>query len=229
MTTSGVTALTMTAREIIEFALRELNAIPIGQELDVNEVAPVIQKLNVMLRGYETRGPHLWRVADGSVALLPNTPSYSLATDTPLRVIEARYRYANGQDLPMKQMTAVQYKTLPIKLSPGVPTQWYFNPQATSQTLYVWPVPRTITTETIQYSYQRRFQICTTLDDDLDIPSEWLDTVGMSLAARLLASYGVEGESAARIEKTATMLLRSAKAFDRPAFVQFMPDYRVGA
>lgn len=226
MTTSGVTTLTMTAREVIEFALGELNAAPIGQELDINEVASVLVKLNVMLKGYETRGPHLWRVRDGSVNLANATPSYSLAVDNPLRIVEARYRYVDGHDLPMRVMSRTQYMTLPNKTSPGVATQWYFSPLTTSQTLYIWPVPKIVTTESIQYTYQRRFEICQTLNDDLDIPAEWLDTVGMNLAARCLAAYGTEGESAARIERTAATLLRQAKAFDRPPFVQFMPGYR---
>jgi len=226
MTTSGVTTLTMTAREVIDFALGELNASPIGQELDITEVAPILRKLNVMVKGYETRGPHLWRVTEGIQLLADATPSYSLTTADPLRIIEARYRYPDGHDLPMMVMSRNQYETLPVKNSAGVPTQWYFNPQSTGQTLSIWPVPRTVTTDAIVYSYQRRFQVCQTLNDDLDIPAEWLDTVGMCLAARCLASYGVEGESATRIESTAMGLLRAAKAFDRPPFVKFMPSYR---
>lgn len=226
MTLSGVTTLSMTAREVIAAALDELNAVPVGQEMDVNETTPILRKLNAMLKGYETRGPHLWRVTDGSVTLANATPSYSLAVENPLRVIEARYRYPDGHDLPMFVMSRKQYMTLPVKNSAGVPTQYYFNPQRDTQTLYIWPVPRTVTTDSVVYSYQRRFQVCQALDDDLDIPVEWLDTVSMCLAARCLASYGVEGESAQRIETTAARLLRAAKAFDRPPFVQFMPAYR---
>ena len=226
MTTSGVTTLTMTAREVIEFALGELNAVPIGQESDITELAPILRKLNVMVKGWEVKGPHLWRTGDGSTQLVAGQGDYSLTLDNPLRIKEVRYRYPDGHDLPMVKMSRTQYETLPNKNSAGVPTQWYFNPQSTYQVLFIWPVPRVVTTDTLRYSYQQRFQICQTLDDDVDIPTEWLDTVGMNLAARLLDAYGSEGESAARIEKEAALLLRAAKAFDRPDFVCFMPSGR---
>jgi hypothetical protein len=225
MTTSGVTALNLTARDIIGFALRKLSTMPIGSELDINEVAPVLLELNMMLKGWQTAGPHLWRNTEGTQALSSATASYSLATANPLRIVEARYRNTVGSDLPMKRLSRVRYMQLPLKSSAGTPTQFYFDPQETSQTLYVWPVLGVATTQSIVYTYQRRFQVCASLDDSVDIPEEWLDTVGYCLAERLIPNYGIETQSAARIERNAQVMLRRAKAFDRPAYINFMPEY----
>jgi hypothetical protein len=165
-------------------------------------------------------------VTEGQITAKNKTAGYDLTTDNPIRIKEIRYRYPDGHDLPMRILSRTQYMTLPNKYSAGVPTQWYFNPQDVAPMLYVWPVLTTVTTDKFIYSYQRRFQMCQTLDDDIDTPPEWLDTIGMCLAARLLPGYGVEGESAQRIERIAALLLRDAKAFDRAPFVQFMPEYR---
>ena len=226
MTTSGVTALSLTARTIIETALREINAIPVGQDADAAEVEPIITTLNMMIKGWETSGPHLWRVTEGSVAVTPVTMSYSLSADNPIRLKEVRFRYADGHDLPMKKLSRTKYVTLPNKNSQGVSTQWYFDPQEASQSLYVWPILATSTTERLVYTYQRRFQICTSLNDTLDIPNEWHDTVMYCLAERLLPRYGQETASAQRIERRAQMLLRQAKAFDRPDCLYMMPEKR---
>ena len=120
MTTSGITALTLNAQQVITFALRKLGVIPIGQVPDYNEIAPVLLELNMMLKGWETAGPHLWRNTLGSVSLTPNTQSYSLVTDNPLRLVEVRYRYPDLHDLPMKRLSRVQYMQLPLKSSNGI-------------------------------------------------------------------------------------------------------------
>jgi len=233
MTTSGVTALTLTARDIILFALNKISAAPIGQNPAETEVAPVILELNLMLKEWEFDGPHLWRQTLGTTTLLANTGSYSLVTDNPLRIMECRYRYpstgitSDERDLPMEAMSRDAYMELPCKLSPGtVPTMWYFDPQETTQTLYIWPVPTNPTTDKLVYTYQRRFQIIQTLNDSLDVPQEWLSTIGYNLASRMLDDYGVEGLSSQRIALRAEKLLLKAKSFDREGFVKFMPNYR---
>lgn len=226
MALSGVVAYSLTAAEVIEFALRKINAIPIGQDVDVVEAKPILTELNLMLKGWETTGPHLWRVTDGSVAAVANTPSYSLSTDNPLRLKEVRLRYSDSHDMPMIEMSRAKYMRLPVKTSSGPGTQWYFDPQRSVQTLYVWPVLATVTTETFRYSYQRRFQICASLNDEIDVPEEWLETVGYCLAKRILPQYGQESLSSVRIEKMADQLLRQAKSFDRPNAIQLMPNRR---
>ena len=226
MTTSGVTSLVLNAGQIITFALRKLGVVSIGQDPDYNEVAPCLLELNMLLKNWETAGPNLWRNTLGSIPLVANTPSYSMTAGNPLRLVEVRYRYPDGHDLPLIRMSRIQYMRLPLKTSNGSPTQFYFDPQETLQTIYLWPVLKLVSTDQLVYTFQRRFQTCQTPSDTVDIVQEWLATVGYSLAEALLPNYGVGGERAIRIENSARALRRQAKAFDRPAFVQFRPEYR---
>ena len=226
MTLSGQTSLVLNANAVITFALRKLGAVAIGQTPDYNEVAPCLTELNLMLKGWEVNGPHLWRNVFSTFPATVNTLSYSLTADNPLRIVEVRYRYPDGHDLPMKRLSRIQYANLPIKSSSGIPTQYYFDPQESSQTLFVRPVLQTVTTDQFAYTFQRRFQICSSPNNTIDIPQEWLQTVGYCLAKELIPNYGIMGEIAARINGRADELHRKAKAFDRPAFMQFMPEYR---
>ena len=200
--------------------------MPLGQLPPIAEMEALLGDLNIMLKGWEVTGPFLWTKTDGGVAITPLTQSYSLTTDNPLRVEEVRFKYSDGHDMPMIEMSRVQYKTLPMKNSQGYSTQWYFDPQESSQALYVWPILANPTTEQLVYTFQRRFQMCQKLTDSIDIPQEWLLCVGYSLAEMSIPNYGIDGEAAARIERIAGGLRDSAKAFDREDFVQFMPAYQ---
>jgi hypothetical protein len=127
----------------------------------------------------------------------------------------------------MEMMTREQYKTLPVKLTSGSPpTQWYFDPQETTNNLYVWPVPAVTSGDTIQYTFQRRFQVITNLSQSLDIPEEWLSTVGYGLSARLIPTYGIETKTGEVIIAMATDLILKAKGFDREDVVHMMPQWR---
>jgi len=233
MTTSGVTTLNLTARDVINWSMRKLNVIAIGQDPAENEVDPIILELNMMLKEWETRGPHLWRQTEGSVTLTANTPAYSLITGSPLRLSEVRYRYpptadpTSQRDLPMEPMTREQYKTLPVKLTNGSPpTQWMFDPQESAQTLYVWPVPSVVAGDTLVYTYQRRFQVIQNLNNSIDIPEEWLSTVAYNLASRMVMTYGVETKTGDTVMAIAADLLLKAKSFDREDLVHMSPAYR---
>lgn len=226
MTLSGQTQLALTARDVITFAMSKCGVLAIGQAPDNNETAPILIELNLMLKDWENNGPHLWRNTLGSAPLIANAQSYALTTDNPLRIVECRYRYPDGHVLPMKRLSRHQYMDLPLKNSSGYPTQYYFDPQQGSQTLYVWPVLQRITTDAFVYTFQRRFQVCASPNNSIDIPEEWLQTVGYCLAELILPNYGVTGETAQRVETMAQKLHRKAKAFNRPDFVQFMPEYR---
>jgi hypothetical protein len=228
LTTSGITSLPLVAQDVITFALRKLAVVPLGQLPPIAEIEPLLGDMNLMIKGWETTGPRLWTKTDGSVAITPLAQSYSLTADNPLRLEEVRFQYSDGHQMPMIEMSRVQYKTLPLKNSQGFSTQWYFDPQETSQTLYVWPILANPTTELLAYTFQRRFQMCQKLTDSIDIAQEWLLTVGYSFAEMCIPNYGIDGEAAARIEQRAQGLREQAKAFDREPFVQFLPQYQFG-
>lgn len=224
MALSGSTDATLTARELVAFSLKKINVVGLGQQIAAEDAEKGRLALDLMLKSWQQKGPHLWKKTEGSVTMTNATASYNLfATLNPLRILSIRYRNTDDRDLPMEMLERSEYFDLPDKSSAGIPNQWYFDPQRGAPTLYVWPVKATITTETLRVTYQKRTDDIDSLDNDIDVTSEWLETVGYNLAARLIDDYGLGGEVANRIIARADLLHQEAKDYDREDTLVFMP------
>lgn len=224
MATSGNVVLNLTVRELVTFALRKINITAQSETPSAEDADRAMTELNLMLKGW-MRYEHLWRLTEGSETLVADTASYAI-TPRPYRVHDIRYRDSSSTDTIMTPMTRELYYTLPDKTIQGTPTQWWFDPQRDSDTIFIWPVLSTIdasTPETIQFTYQRRFEDVDTLDENVDIPQQYLDVVGHNLAARLADSYGRSGGHIDRIIARAEQLKSEMMDDDRADFIQFIP------
>jgi hypothetical protein len=224
MATSGSTDFNINARDLITFSLKLIGVVDSDETPDADDMADAKTALNLMLKNWQIRGPHLARETFGSVTLTDATASYSLSP-RPYRLIEARYRSTSGIDIPMLELTRQQYVDLPDKSSSGVPTSYYLDVQRDAVNLYVWPVKATATTESIQFSHQRRFEDVDSLNDDIDIPQEWLETVAYNLADRCQPIFSTKN---ADVKATAQGLLAEAMAADQENFFDVVPEHRYG-
>lgn len=221
MATSGSTDFTLNAGEVITYAFRLLRMVTTGLPLSNESMATGITSLNLMLKGWQLTGPNLFRTTEGSVAITAATQTYSLPTV--YRIVSARYRSVGGIDLPMELMTREEYFDLPRKDSAGTPTTYYFDPQAGQGTLYVWPVLASASTETIRYTYQRRFEDIDARTNDIDIPQEYLETVAYALADKLADVYA---KDVPKITARAQQLIAQAHTADREPVIRFEPVRR---
>lgn len=219
MATSGSIDYSLTARQVITHALRMIGVAAVFEDPSGEDSSIAMTQLNLMLKGWQNAGPHIFRQTEGSATLVASTVSYSLSP-RPYRVLDARYRDANGRDLPMMELTRAEYYDLPLKTSTGVPTTYYFDPQRAAGTLYVWPVPSSVTTETVRYTYQRVIEDIDDLANDIDVPSEHLDLVSYALADRLMDLYGKDNN---RITQRAMLLERNARDMDREPVIRMVP------
>jgi hypothetical protein len=227
MPLSGSQNFSINARELIEQALRKMAVLGVAQALDADEAEAVRVELNTMLKGWQRKGPHLWKKTEGSVTLVNATASYDLAaTLNPVRIMSMRYRDTAGRDLPMRPLTRDEYFDLPLKTSTGIPAQYYFDPQRGAPTIYVWPVQATVTTETLKVTYQKRIDDIDDLSNDIDIPQEHFDVVLYALAERLLDDYGLDDAVARRISARSQALLQEAMDWEREDDTYFAPERR---
>jgi hypothetical protein len=228
MTTSGTTTFTLTAAQVIAYALRKIGIVRGTQAVPADDAEDARIELEVMMKEWALTGPYITTKAEGSVTLVNATQSYDLTGTQPLRILHARYRNASGLDLPMEPLTRDEYYDLPNKASAGTPTQYFFDPQSATQTLFIWPVQATVTTETVKYTYQRRIQDIGVITNTIDVPQEWLSTVGYGLAARLLDEYGIADQVAERVHSRAGQLRQIAMDFDRDPVILMQPESRQG-
>lgn len=218
MATSGTVTYSLDARQIITYALGKIGVLAQGEAPDAAQAAGALVELNLILKEWAFHGPWLSTKREGTATAVADTASYALS-DNPVRVLDVRWRDANGNDLPMTALSREGYYDLPDKSVNGVPTSYFFDPQRAAQTLYVWPYPLTVTTETYRFTYQRRIEDVTSLDDDLDIPQEQLSMVGFVLASRLCDDYSLGDPVTQRIRERAASLMQAAQDFERPDFV----------
>lgn len=229
MALSGSVDFSLTAREVIKFALRKCGKLAAGQSVDADIAENARIDLNMMLKDWQ-KYDVLWLKKEGSQTLTANTASYSLSTN-PRRLYSARFRQtvnSQARDIPMINLERDEYFDLPVKDATGIPTQYYFDPQQSAGTLYVWPLLSSIsaTAETIEYTYQSRIDDIDDLSDDLDIRQEYFATVGWGLAEYFLPGSGIKGERAARIEMMSQRLQQSMIDDSRPDFLQISPNER---
>lgn len=214
----AVTA-TKTAQDIITSALRKAGILPWGEAAQSNDASAALDELNLMLKGWQNMGYNLWTVTSGSLTPVAATASYTLSPVRPLRILSARWR--DGTDLPMWEMTRSEYDDLPNKSATGTPTSFYYDRQREAATFYVWPAPSTVTTQTIEFTYERELEDITDVNDTLDMPGEWWEAVVYNLAVRLLESAPVSQKPPSFYQR-AERLLSDAGAFDREGSVSFV-------
>ncbi len=150
----------------------------------------------------------------GALRLCGATASYRIGvsqtvnTPKPLKIIQAFLREtSSGLDIPMTQLTRIDYNFLGNKTTQGNPIQYFYDVQNTYGDLYLFPVPSTLAASdyTLQIVYQRPFEDFDASADEPDFPQEWYDALKHLLADRLAPEHGLalaERQDLARRAKT---------------------------
>jgi hypothetical protein len=215
MATSSSDDFNVTARELIDFALKKLRVVPANGTPTAIQAANAQLELNLMLKAWN-KYESLWRLEEESVTPIANTASYTLTTQKPHRITAAHWRNSSSTDMPMTLMTREEYMDLPVKTATGVPTMYYVDYQRAAAVLYIWPVPSSVTTEVVRITSFRKFEDIDSLDNDIDVRQEHFEGVAYSLAKRLGITYGKTGtQSYAAILQEAEVFLSELLDEDR--------------
>lgn len=231
MATSGSSDLSQTSREIISQALYLLQTIQLGSTPEPEEAAFAKTALNQMVKTWGAAG-RLWLTEEGSVTLLAATASYALTGVR--KVYQVRRRTTSGaSDLEMTADSRSDYYARPNKTATGTPLSWFFDPQRTIKTLYVWPVPdATIAAAaTLKYTYARYIEDVDALDDEPDVPQEWLEALTYGLAMRLGPPFGALATipaEYAEIKDTANRLYLALSSSDQEDAAIFLSPQMYG-
>lgn len=223
MATSGSVDFSMDAREIITEAFQTAKIVAAGETPTAEEMSDGERKLNLMLKTWSAK-EHLWIRTEGTTALVASTASYAITGAR--RMLSVRRR-TSSIDTPMNELAREEYYDLPTKSATGMPVSWYFDPQRATRTLYVWPTASTaIAASTVlYYTYLRVIEDIDALENDPDVPQEWLEALVYSLAARLALSYG--SDMVVPLTAIAERLVADLAAQDQePVSVYFQPGRR---
>ncbi|RAK52130.1 hypothetical protein [Phenylobacterium deserti] len=213
MATSGTTSSTLTVREVIDLACEELGILAMGDTLDATVAERAMTRLNWMLKTWQADGlTNGWRIEDVSITWPADTATATL--DTNYLDLENVRRSISGIETPLERFDADEYAQLPNKAATGVPNSYVVKKTRDTLSVSLWPVPTAETT--ILADGARIIEDVTDLGQNIDVPQEWLETVYMCLAARLITPFKslmTDPASAKAVEERAATLYARLKTF----------------
>lgn len=230
MATSGSKNYNLVTNEIIEESFDICGIGSEGESISADMYDRARRSLNLIIKTWGAN-PHLWTRTEASVTLVASQATYALATlfsSKPMRVESVRRRVTSSStDTPLMELSRQEYFDTPNKTTDSIPIGFYYDPQLTTGTLYVWPRPSTTTasTMTLQVTYLRRMDDFDGSADDADVPQEWLEALCYALAEKLAIKYMISPDRRAEITARAGLLYRELKGFDNePASIFMQPD-----
>lgn len=221
MSVSTSISFNMTARAVVEKAMRLINVLGANENVNASDGEDARISLNMMIKTWEADGCNLWREQPSTVTFPANTATMTLDPRV-VDVIEARRVYVDTPDseLPLGRWERGQYISIPNKNNTGIPVAFYPQRNRDSFTMTLWPVPYVETV--INFTAARVTRDVSELADNIDVPQEWLECVVYNLADRLATEWGsliVEAAVAKKVERRAAELYSLMRDFDRPGYV----------
>lgn len=141
MATSGTAIFNMEFTEIAEEAWERA-----GREMRSGyDLRTARRSMNIMTIEWQNRGINLWTIDQGSIPLVSGTSQYDLPADT-IDLLDQVIRTGSGSvstqsDLTINRISVSTYASIPNKLSPGRPIQFWIERLRDSPKVNLWPVP----------------------------------------------------------------------------------------
>jgi hypothetical protein len=226
MTTSGVTAWSLTAQDVVKAALGYGILSP-GEDPGADELSDCFIRLNGLLKSWSVRGVSLYREQSMDVTTTPGVATVTL--NAAVRDIStARLIYSSTRERQLWPMERADYLSMPNKASVGAPTMYYLSRQRDAAVLTLWPVSSAAVT--IRLDYDRIPDTVTAGEQTIDIREELLETVYTNLAVLCAPMFGSDAVAAVTaggpISVAARAIALETAMFDseRPDFYRFEAD-----
>ena len=202
---------TYTAGDAITQAFRMAGIQSKDEDVAAEDTAYALTVLNRMLKRWQASEELDWTLTYLSHALTASA-TQTLTPVRPVRIRHVNFRQ-NSIDRPLTMMTRDEYDNLPNKGATGEPTTWYYDRQREAATLYIWPVPSSVSGKTLEITYERELPDLAAASDTLDVPGEYWDATVAELAAQLCLDYtqppAITGPVAQRAAMLKDQMLRS--------------------
>lgn len=208
-------------------ALRLIRVCPAGEDPTADDAADAETALNMMLKTWGTNR-RLWLTTWGTIPLVADQVAYLVPAARRVDDMQRRLTVNPLQpiDTPMIALSRWDYDEQPNKQTSSIPTMYYFNPLRDTRTVYLWPPPsaQTVTQCEMRYTYQRVIEDIDSLNNDNDLPQEWLEALTYNLAVRLMPYHDV---SYPDVISMAGVLYQQLTAQDQEEVSVFLqPEFR---
>lgn len=150
--------------------------------------------------------------------------SYTTHSGKALSVSSARLKDNGDVETPLLMRGRDDFMTIPYKSITGRPNTICYVSSISSGTFYVFPTPDQCYYR-IKFSYQQMIEDLDSSSDNLEFPSEWLETITLNLAALIGTTYGKVGSAIAEIRQMAQQSLLDMQMFDVDSGSIFIVPY----
>lgn len=151
---------------------------------------------------------------------------YQTKITRPEAITSCRRRDSSNYDIPLNELARNDYFNLAQKTVAGQPTQFYYDKQLSSGTIYLYQAPNDAS-NTIKFTFQKMFFDFNTGNDNPDFPIEWAETLAFGLASRLCYDFSIDKTKTEQIKRTYDEMLRNLKGYDREDSIYFVPTYNL--
>lgn len=234
MATSGSTTGQLTRNQIIEAAMRKIQALAKGQTPDSEDYTNAQVALNSLIPQYQTLGMHLWKRKEYTLPLTASQSSYTIGiaqtidTVFPLKLKQVILVNTNSDSqIDVGILSVYNYNLLPISQDSGPPVNVTYQPFVNYGVLKVWPTPDTTTVAnyTLKLVYEAPIEKFTASTENPDFPQEWELPLIYGLAMLLAPEFGLPIEDRRELEKQHEKYLQTALEFGAEnASMFFQPD-----
>jgi hypothetical protein len=225
---------------ILTEAYFEAGLIEEGQDINSEQEARGMNRLNDLLNLLQTQGLKLWLQFDLPIPLVKGTNLYLLGPAAlggtvvmvrPTRVLEGYYRDSNNIDRPLLVLSRNEWNTLSLKVpgltsQEGFVTSYFVDKQVNTMNVYVWLTPDTVAaTGTVHVTVQQQQPNPVGLTDNLVFGPEWFLALIWLMADQL--SQGQPIAVQAKCKSNAEQYREMLEDWDvEDASVVFQPDPR---
>lgn len=218
MTTSGVTAWSLTARDLVTAALEDNAIIALGRTPRDAEMTACIRRLNGMLKSWQVKGAGLWRETAIAATILAGEATVELPEGV-ADVVGVRIVETSTYQRPLAVWERDDYMILPNKTSLGQPTAAYAERGLASTVLYLFPVPLVDTD--LLVDALRGVETVTSPNETVDFPEIYQEAIYANLAVRCAGLFGMQAP--AELIARAGMLEQAMLDSERPSSYRLVP------
>lgn len=138
---------------------------------------------------------------------------FTTIANRPMRILEGYIHKNDGSEIPLEQLSRVEFYSLSNKSTSGQITQFYYDPQIGTGKLYVWPTGSS-ELDYIILLVQRTLEDFDNSTDEPDYPQEWYMPLAYNLAVALAPKYGTPSMDYNRIKELAATYYTASRRWD---------------
>jgi len=184
----------MSRDDLIAAALRLTGRFGAGVTIPADDISNCAQALNLLVKELVTEGMPLWCLQNVSVPLIAGQATYNLSTLTgqtlPQRILDGYLTLiASNSDVQFAPKSRFDYDSLGFKTQQGQPNQCFYDPQLSTGTLTMYPVPDQTGVYVYHAIIQRQLQDFNLSTDNPDFPQEAFRLLKWCLADEVALEY----------------------------------------